>query len=413
MSVHEPPVRAAVVPAPAAAPPPGPPGPAGRHVVFVAWRDLASPDAGGSEILVDQLAAGISGRGDRATLLCGGPTGERAYQVIRNGGSYSQFLRAPGAYRRQLRSGCDLVVEVCNGMPFLAPLWTRTPVVCLVNHVHADVWPLRFRPPVSLAGRFAESTVMPWAHRRSLFLTVSSSTADALTGIGVAPDRIRMICNGVEPAPPLTARSPRPEFLALGRLVRSKRLDVLLRLWDQVRPVTGGRLIIAGDGPERARLEALAGPDVEFAGRVSEAEKHRLLCSAWLLLHPAMIEGWGIVVTEAAARGTPALGFRVPGLRDSVLDGQTGRLVGGEIEFAAAWAALTVDHPAREALGRAARRRARQLHWSAAVDGFARVADEAIARAGQPRAAGARAAGGRAAGGRAAGGRAAGGPRAC
>ena len=58
-------------------------------------------------------------------------------------------------------------------MPFLAPLWTRKPVVCLVNHIHADLWPLRFRPPVSLAGRFAESTVMPWAHRRSLFLTVS------------------------------------------------------------------------------------------------------------------------------------------------------------------------------------------------------------------------------------------------
>jgi glycosyltransferase involved in cell wall biosynthesis len=377
-------------------------------VVFVAWRDLASPDAGGSEILVDQLAAGISGRGDRATLLCGGPTGERAYQVIRNGGSYSQFLRAPGAYRRQLRADCDLVVEVCNGMPFLAPLWTRKPVLCLVNHVHADLWPLRFRPPVSLAGRFAESRVMPWAHRRSLFLTVSSSTADALARLGVGPDRIRTICNGVQPVPPATARSRRPEFLALGRLVPAKRLDVLLRLWDQVRPVTGGRLIIAGDGPERARLEALAGPDVEFTGRVSEAEKHRLLCSAWLLLHPAMIEGWGIVVTEAAARGTPALGFRVPGLRDSVLDGRTGRLVGSEIEFAAAWAALTVDHPARDALGRAARHRARQLHWSAAVDGFSRVADEAIALAARPRAASPRAAGGRGAGSPGAGG-----PRAC
>jgi glycosyltransferase involved in cell wall biosynthesis len=398
MSVHESPVWATAAPAPATAPPRSPaglrprpaarPGLGRRHVVFVAWRDLASPDAGGSEILVDQLAAGISGRGDRATLLCGGPTGERSYQVIRNGGSYSQFLRAPGAYRRQLRTDCDLVVEVCNGMPFLAPLWTRQPVVCLVNHIHADLWPLRFRPPVSLAGRFAESTVMPWAHRRNLFVTVSSSTADALTRVGVGPDRIRMICNGVEPAPPPTARSPRPLFLALGRLVASKRLDVLLRLWDQVRPVTGGRLVIAGDGPERARLEALAGPDVEFTGRVSEAEKHRLLCAAWMLLHPAMIEGWGIVVTEAAARGTPALGFRVAGLRDSVLDGRTGWLVGSEIEFAAAWAALTVDHPTRAALGQAAERRARQLHWSAAVDGFRAVADEAIALAAQARAAG-------------------------
>src|ERR1700729_3726187 len=187
-------------------PPPAGGGPAG------CWRDLG--------------AAANRARGDRATLLCGGPTGERPYQVIRNGGSYSQFLRAPGAYRRQLRTDCDLVVEVCNGMPFLAPLWTRKPVVCLVNHIHADLWPLRFRPPVSLAGRFAESTVMPWAHRRSLFLTVSASTADALARVGVGPDRIRMICNGVEPAPPPAARSPQPLFLALGRLVPAKRLDV-------------------------------------------------------------------------------------------------------------------------------------------------------------------------------------------
>jgi glycosyltransferase involved in cell wall biosynthesis len=349
-------------------------------VVFVAWRDLASPDAGGSEILVDQLAAGMRARGDQVTLLCGGPTGERAYQVIRNGGTYSQFLRAPAAYFRRLRN-CDLVVEVCNGMPFMTPLWSRKPVVCLVNHVHADLWPVRFRPPISTAGHFAESTLMPWAHRRNLFLTVSSSTSEALAGIGVSPDRIRVICNGVEPAPPPTARSPEPLFLALGRLAGSKRLDVLLRLWDRVRPVTGGRLLIVGSGPERARLEGRAGPGVEFTGRVSEEEKHRLLCAAWLLLHPAMIEGWGIVVAEAAVRGTPAIGFRVPGLRDSVIDGQTGRLVGTESEFASAWASLSIDGRTRDALGQAARQRALLLHWSAAVDGFAKVADEAIARA--------------------------------
>jgi glycosyltransferase involved in cell wall biosynthesis len=362
--------------------PPRPPG--GRHVLFVAWRDLASPDAGGSEILVDQLAAGTLARGDRVTLLCGGPTGERPYRVIRNGGTYSQFLRAPAAYVRHLRD-CDLVVEVCNGMPFLAPLWSRKPVVCLVNHVHADLWPIRFRRPVSTAGRFAENIVMPWAHRQNLFLTVSSSTSAALTEIGVSPDRIRVICNGVEPAPPPTARSAEPLFLALGRLAGAKRLDVLLRLWERVRPVTGGRLLIAGDGPERARLQAQAGPGVVFTGRVSEAEKHRLLCAAWLLLHPAMIEGWGIVVAEAAVRGTPAVGFRVPGLRDSVVDGRTGRLVETESEFASAWATLAIDHQARDVLGRAARQRALQLHWSAAVDGFARVADEAIARRPAPR----------------------------
>ena len=351
-----------------------------RHIVFVAWRDLANPQAGGSETLVDRLARGLTERGDRVTLLCGGPVDDRPYQVRRNGGMYSQFARAPLAFHRHL-DACDLVVEVCNGMPFFAPLWTRRPVVCLVNHVHTELWGLRFPAPVAAAGRLAESRVMPWVHRRNLFLTVSASTFGALTQLGVKPDRIRLICNGVEPAPPAAPRSAEPLFLALGRLTEYKRIDVLLRLWDRVRQVTGGRLLIVGDGRERERLRAMAGPGVEFTGRVSEGEKHRLLSAAWLLLHPASIEGWGIVVTEAAARGTPAIGFDVPGLRDSVVHDQTGVLVRTEGEFASAWASLAIDERRRDAMGRAAHERALQLHWSAAVDGFAQVAEEALGRA--------------------------------
>jgi glycosyltransferase involved in cell wall biosynthesis len=351
----------------------------GRHIAFLAWRDLANSSAGGSEILVDRLAAGVAARGGRATLLCGGPVGQRPYQVVQIGGTYSQFLRAPLTCRRHLRD-CDLIVEVCNGTPYLSPLWCDRPVVCLVNHVHTLLWEARFRPPLSTAGRFIESTIMPWVHRKNLFLTVSSSTAAALQGIGVSSDRIRLICNGVEPAPPLTPRSPTPLFMALGRLTGYKRLDLLLRLWERVRPVVGGTLVIAGDGPERERLEALAGPDVVFTGRVSEEEKHRLLCAAWMLLHPAMIEGWGIVVAEAAVRSTPAIGFSVPGLRDSVIHGVTGLLVKSEGEFASAWASLAIDQPTRSELGRAARDRALKLHWATAVDGFSQVAEEAISR---------------------------------
>jgi glycosyltransferase involved in cell wall biosynthesis len=348
-------------------------------ILFVAWRDLANPRAGGSEVLVDQLATGVLARGHRVTLLCGGPVAERPYHVVRNGGTYSQFLRTPLAYLRHFRN-YDLIVEVCNGMPFLAPLWSRRPVLCLVNHAHTELWSIRFRPPVSTVGRHIESSIMPWAHRRNLFLTVSPSTAEALQRMGVGQDRIRQICNGVVQPDPLTPRSPDPLFLAFGRLADYKRFDLLLRLWDRVRHVVGGKLVIAGDGPERGRLEGLAGPGVEFTGRVSEEEKHRLMCSAWLLVHPALIEGWGLVVAEAAIRGTPTVAFDVPGLRDSVVPGQTGMLVQTEGQFASEWASLAIDQRRREQLGQAARTRALQLHWSAAVEGFAGVADEAIKR---------------------------------
>jgi glycosyltransferase involved in cell wall biosynthesis len=364
---------------PAAIPPQERSGP--RRLLFVAWRDLANLRAGGSEVLVDTLAAGMAARGDEVTLLCGGPTGERPYRVVRSGGTYSQFVRAPMTYWRKLRD-TDLVIEVCNGMPFLTPLWSSQPKICLVNHMHTDLWRMMFPRPVAAAGRFAESRIMPLAHRNNLFLTVSNSTADALREIGIGDDRIRQICNGVVRPDPLLPRSPEPLFVALGRLSEYKRIDTLLKLWDRVRPVVGGTLVIAGDGPERSRLEAMAGPGVHFAGRVSEQEKHRLLCEAWLLVHPALIEGWGIVIAEAAIRGTPAIGFDVRGLRDSVVDGQTGLLVENEGQFASAWAALALNRQRTEQLGAAARERAERLHWSAAIDGFAAVTDEALQRSG-------------------------------
>ena len=347
-----------------------------RHVAIVAWRDIASPRAGGSELLVDQLASGLTAMGDRVSLLCGGPAAPHPYGVVRSGGPYTQFLGAPLAYARHLRD-CDVVVEVCNGMPFLVPLWTRKPAICMVNHVHSELWPLRFRPPVSSAGRFLEERVMPWTHRRSLMLTVSPSTARSLTELGVPRERIRMLTNGVAPSGPPAPRAGQPLFLALGRLAEYKRIDLLLRLWDRVRPVTGGRLVIVGDGPERAYLESLAGPGVLFTGRISDERKHRLLSAAWLLLHPALIEGWGIVVSEAALRGTPAVGFDVPGLRDSVEHGRTGLLARSEGEFASAWASLALSPQRRAALGEAARRRASRLSWSTAVRHFSAVIDEA------------------------------------
>ncbi|MEC3980080.1 glycosyltransferase family 4 protein [Amycolatopsis sp. H20-H5] len=345
-------------------------------MVIVAWRDLANPRAGGSELLVDQLAAGMVARGNDVTLLCGGDIGERPYRVVRSGGDYSQFLLAPLAFRRRIPH-CDVVVEVCNGLPYLTPLWCDRPVVCLVNHVHTALWSMRYPPPVSTIGRFAERVVMPKVHADSLFITVSPSSALELAGIGVRPDRIRLLYNGVEPPPPYTPRSPTPLFVALGRLADYKRLDLLLALWERVRPVTGGQLVIAGDGPDRERLERLAGNDVTFTGRISEADKHELLCSAWLLLHPAVMEGWGIVVAEAAARGTPTVGFDVPGLRDSVVNGRTGLLATTEGRFAGAWASLALNHTHRAALGHQAHLFADQLRWSTAVDRFSAVIDEA------------------------------------
>ncbi|MFF3762764.1 glycosyltransferase family 4 protein [Streptomyces sp. NPDC001922] len=367
-------------PAPALAPVPLP-GPASsapvpRRIVFLARRDLGNPAAGGSELLVDRLADGLTALGHQVTLLCGGPAAYRDYRVVSAGGDAGHYLRAKRAFARQV-GDCDLLVEVCNGMPYLAPLWHRGPTLCLVNHVHTDLWGMRFPGPAARLGRRLEHWALAGSHRGNLLVAVSGSTAAALRAIGVPRDRIRVVHNGVEEPGPLLPKAPEPVFLAMGRLVEYKRIDLLLRLWERVRPVTGGRLVIVGDGPERQRLAAMAGPDVVFTGRVSEAEKHRLLCEAWLLLHPSLVEGWGLVVTEAAVRGTPAVGFDIPGLRDSVENGATGQLVDGESRFAAAWCTLALSGERRAAFGRAALLRAARYRWSSTVRQFRAVAAEA------------------------------------
>ncbi|MFD8554754.1 glycosyltransferase family 4 protein, partial [Streptomyces fradiae] len=331
------------VPAPTASRAAGPPtAPPPHRIAFLARRDLANQAAGGSELLIDRIAAGLTADGHEVTLVCGGPAAARDYRVVSAGGDAGHFLRARRTLAREA-GDCDLLVEVCNGMPYLAPLWHRGPTLCLVNHVHTDLWRMRYPRPAARLGRRLEHWALAGTHRDNLMVAVSESTAAELRGIGVAADRIRIVHNGVEEPGPLLPEAAEPLFLAVGRLVEYKRVDLLLRLWERVRPVTGGRLVIVGDGPERARLEAMAGPDVTFAGQVSEAEKHRLMCEAWLLLHPSLVEGWGLVVTEAAARGTPAIGFRIPGLCDSVADGETGLLVRGESSFAAAWCTLALS----------------------------------------------------------------------
>ncbi|MGW3420763.1 glycosyltransferase family 4 protein [Streptomyces phaeochromogenes] len=378
MPQHVPSSLRAAFPRSAQRPPALPPQP--RRIVFLARRDFGNEAAGGSELLVDRLAEGLTHLGHQVTLLCGGPAAYRDYRVVSAGGDLGHYLRARSAFQRQI-GDCDLLVEVCNGMPYLAPLWHRGPTLCLVNHVHTDLWRMRFNGPLAPAarlGRRLEHWALAGAQRHNLLVAVSPSTAHALRAIGVERERIRVVHNGVEEPGPPTERSPEPLFLAMGRLVEYKRIDLLLRLWERVRPVTGGRLVIVGDGPERERLEQLAGPGVEFKGHVSETEKHRLLCAAWLLLHPSAVEGWGLVVTEAAARETPAIAFDVPGLRDSIVDGETGLLARGESSFAAAWCTLALSTHRRTLMGKAAGDRATQFRWHRTVRQFRAVATEAV-----------------------------------
>jgi glycosyltransferase involved in cell wall biosynthesis len=351
-----------------------------KSILFVSWRDLANSMAGGSELLIHELASGLAQRGYKVSLLCGGPVEPKScYEVVDSGGGYTQYLRAPLKYLRSFRD-TELLVEVCNGMPFLAPLWRRGPTLCLVNHVHTDQWSDRFGPLIAAAGRRIESEVMPWVQRKNLVVTISESTRSSLQGIGLPEEQIRVIPQGVAEPPPLIEKSRTPHFIAVGRLVGYKRIDLLLEMWRSVRQETGGKLTIVGDGPARPKLESLKVEGVEFTGFVSEAEKHRLMSQAWLLLHPASWEGWGLVITEAAVRGTPAVGFDAPGVRDAIVDFETGFLATDPESFKRHWIRLARDADLRADLREAGMKRSSSAPWRETVDAFEHVAAEAVLR---------------------------------
>jgi len=349
------------------------------RIVFLAWRDTAHPQSGGSEVVIDQLASRLVDRGHDVQLLHGGPSAAHNYRSTHIGGNYSQYLQAPFSFFRR-RGGVDVVVDVENGIPYFSPLWQRRPVVGLVHHIHTDQWAMQFPRPIAAVGRWLEGWLMPRVYRDAPFVTVSPSTTQELTALGIAPSHITTIEMGLDFEPLEPSPSPEPRFLILSRLVPHKRVELALKTWESVRPLTGGTLVVVGDGPEFDNLRALASADVEFTGWVDEDRKREELSKAWLLIHPAHHEGWGTVVMEAASASVPTLAFDAAGVRDSVVHGVTGYLATDENDFAAKWTTLATDSELRTQMAKAAKHRAATFTWDRAVDRFESVLNQTVHR---------------------------------
>lgn len=109
-------------------------------------------------------------------------------------------------------------------------------------------------------------------------------------------------------------------YVCAGQLVAYKRVDLAVQAFSRM----GKRLVVIGDGPEAARLRAMAGPTIEFLGRVSTAEMRRHFSACRALIFPGE-EDFGIVPLEVMACGRPVIAFGRGGARETVADGITGR----------------------------------------------------------------------------------------
>jgi glycosyltransferase involved in cell wall biosynthesis len=360
------------------------------RVLLLNWRDLHHPEAGGAERYLVTVAEGLAARGHTVTFRTAAYPGALPEETVagvhyvRRGGHYSIY---PRAFAGHARSAHDVVVDVQNGVPYLSPLATRTPVVNLVHHVHREQWPVVFGPRTARFGWWLESSLAPRVYRRTSYVTVSDSTRRELVDLGVDPERVTIIHNGTDAVADEDAeRSPEPRLVVLGRLVPQKRVELALDAVAALRDrVPGLHLDLVGSGwwePHlRDHVAALGIEDaVTFHGHVSEAEKHRLLARAWVHAMPSLKEGWGLVVVEAGVHGTPTVAFRgAGGPADSIRDGETGILVDdtdGQPDVRAytdALASLLTDGDQRERMSHGARAWVSRFRWDDCVDAWERV----------------------------------------
>ena len=299
------------------------------------WRDLAHPRAGGAEVHLQSVAREWVKWGHEVTIFCAAVDGRPArevvdgVQVIRRGGRFGVYREARRFWQREAAGRYDLVFDDVNTRPFLCPRFVRdVPVVAIIHQLAREVWRYEMPWPVAVVGRYLLEPAWLRVYRDVPVITMCESGRESLAEYGLR--RVTAVPTGLSASvaaamdAEMTASAPVakesvPTVVFVGRLSANKRPDHAIRAFDLVRrELPDAQLWVIGSGPEEARLRKMAGPGVTIFGRVSEQEKRERLGRAHALVVTSVREGWGLVVTEAAACGTVAIGYDVSGLRDSI-----------------------------------------------------------------------------------------------
>ncbi len=361
------------------------------RVLVVNWQDKENPQAGGAETHLHEIFGRLSDRGHEVTLLVSGWRGcaqrvkSDGMDVHRTGSRYTFSVAAPRYFRRHLAdTPFDVVVEDLNKVPLFTPYWVDAPVALIVHHLFGATAFEEASWPVALATWLLELTV-PRVFRSAPVVAVSNSTREDLIERGLDAGRIEVIPNGIVvdhyvPGVP-DERFPDPTILFLGRVKKYKRVDLILHALKRITDGgTHARLLIGGRGDHAADLQKLAGDlglsaQVEFTGFLSEEKKLELFRRTWVHTITSSKEGWGIANMEAAASATPTVASDSPGLRESVIHGETGFLVPhGDVEaLAREIQRLLTDDGLRLSMGLSARTFAERFSWdesASAIEAF-------------------------------------------
>jgi glycosyltransferase involved in cell wall biosynthesis len=315
------------------------------RILMLNWRDLAHPAAGGAEVYTEQVLRRWAAAGHEVTLLSAAVADRPAeetvdgYRVVRRGSRLGVYGAARRWWQTEGRGRFDVVIDTTNTVPFFAHEWVDdgARVIGMFHQTCEEIWRYNAPFPASVLGRRWFEPRWLRRYAKVPVLAVSDSTRDALARFGVS--RVTVVPEGFEPptVPVGVAKAESPTLVFCGRMVPYKRPEDVAEAVRIARAeVPGLTAWMIGGGPQLDELRERAPEGVEYLGRLDEEEKNRRMAAAHVHVATSIREGWGLVVSEAAALGTPTVAYDSPGLRDSTR-AAGGVLVPSEPEALARW----------------------------------------------------------------------------
>lgn len=316
-------------------------------ILILNWKDIENPEVGGAEVIAFEFARRLVKEGHTVSFFARNfknslPTEIRdGVKIIRKGNRYTIYFHAY-IYFRKLRIKPDKVLEMVNTIAWQTPLYVKkSNRVIYINQLAKEVFFYELPWPISFIAYYLER-FQYFFYKNSKILCYSNSTKKDLESFHIPGNKINVFPMGLDHKRyiPSNKKSVFPHFVFVARLVKMKRAELCIRAMAKiVEKYSDVKLSIVGTGPDQHRLVNLVN-DLKLQSNVEFVDKNnfyldksksdrkvKLMQEAWCLLLPSTKEGWGMVVTEAAACGTPSIVTNVTGLQDAVKQNITGIII--------------------------------------------------------------------------------------
>lgn len=310
------------------------------NILWLTWKDRKHPQSGGAEMVNEELAKRLVKNGHQIIFLVGRFKGAKSeeiisgYKIIRLGNRFSCYWRVYRYYKKNLIGWPDLVIEEINTIPFLTRFYVKEKKILFIHQLCCEIWFYEMFFPLNILGYFLEIAYLHLLNDQKT-ITVSKSAKNDLIRFSFTSKNIGLISEGVviEAIKNLKMEKfAQSTILSLGSIRPMKQTDHVVKAFEIAKKkIKDLQLIVAGDATGRYGQKvirqincSLYNNSIQFLGKVDLAKKKELMQKSHLIGVTSIKEGWGLIVTEAASQGTPAVVYNVDGLRDSVKNNKTG-----------------------------------------------------------------------------------------